>query len=192
MITPVLYHLIHLSDFYSIAVILLAFLHGEKSLLSLQYFLISCSFFTISSWVFDTHLITALTEEITCGLSSAQNTGIFYVPIFWLWTRHLNTTDVLSRCIRVFDHAELIEMTFVFSSLLSLTKCYSEFRSFQANYPKLCHCLQQTLSLAALTNSSVRSFKSSLIPNFPVDFTILLFILFLLEANRYLQTLHCP
>jgi len=72
----------------------------------------------------------------------------------------------------VFDHAELIEMTFVFSGLLSLTKCYSEFRSFQAKSPNLCHCLQQMLSEAVLTNSLMRSFKSCLILYFPVDFIL--------------------
>lgn len=190
--TPVLYRLIHLSDFYSIAINFVAFLHREKSLLSLQSFLKLLSFFTISSWVYDTDLITALTKEITRGFSSAQHIGIFCIPIFWLWSRCLNTTDVLSRCIRVFDHAELIAMTFVFSGLLSFTKCYGEFRSFQANYPNPYHCLQNTLSEAVLTSYLMRSFKSCLILSFPVDFTISLFVLLLLEANRYFWTLHWP
>lgn len=152
---PVLCHLIHLSDFCSIVIIFVAFLHREKSLLSLQSFLKLCSFFTISSWVYDTNLITAVTKEITCGFSNAWHIGIFCFPIFWLWSRRLNTTNVLSRCVRAFDHAELIEMTFVFSGLLSLTKRCSEFRSFQASYPNPCHCLQKTLSEAVLTSSLV-------------------------------------
>lgn len=79
---PVLYHLIHLSDFYSIAIIFVAFLHGEKSLLSLQSFLKLCLFFIISSWVYDTDLITVLTKEITCGFSRAQHIGIFCFQYF--------------------------------------------------------------------------------------------------------------
>lgn len=109
------------------------------------------SFFTISFWVYDTALISALTKEIICGFSCVQHVGIFCFPIFWHWGRRLNTTDVLSRCIRLFDHAELIETTFVCSGLLVLTKCYCEFSSFQASYSNPCHCLQQTLSKAVLT-----------------------------------------
>lgn len=78
----VLYHLIHLSDFSSVAIIFVAFFHGEKSQLSLQSFLKLCSFFTIPSWVCGTDLITALTKEITCGFPSAQHIGMFHFPIF--------------------------------------------------------------------------------------------------------------
>lgn len=77
-----LYHLIHLSDFSSVAIIFVALFHGEKSQLSLQSFLKLCSFFTIPSWVRGTDLITALTKEITCGFPSAQHIGMFRFPIF--------------------------------------------------------------------------------------------------------------
>jgi len=80
MTRPVLYYLIHLSDFYSIAIIFVAFLHREKSLLSLQSFLKLCSFFTMFSLRFDTDLITALTKEITCGFSSAYQCWYFLYP----------------------------------------------------------------------------------------------------------------
>lgn len=127
----VLYNLIHLSDFPPVAIILVAFFHGEKSQLS---FLKLCSFFTIPSCVCGTDLITALTKEITCGFPSAQHIGIFCFPIFWPWSRSLTHLLKTSVVFRVFDHAERIKMTFVVSVFLSLTKCYSEFRSFQANH----------------------------------------------------------
>lgn len=80
---------------------------------------------------------------------------MFCFPIFWLSSRSLTHLLETSVVFRVFDHAEWIEMTFVFWGFLSLTKCYSEFRSFQANYPNPCHCLQQTSSEAVLITSLI-------------------------------------
>lgn len=49
----------------------------------------------------------------------------------------------------------MIKMTFVFSGFLCLSKCYNEFRSFQAKYPNPCSCLQQMSSEAVLTTSLI-------------------------------------
>lgn len=64
-----------------------------------------------------------LTEDMTSDFSGAEYVGVFCILAFWLWGKHLNTTDALSRCVPEFDHAELVETTCVLSGFLPLTKC---------------------------------------------------------------------
>lgn len=108
-------------------------------------------FFAIPSWVFDTDLITALTEEITCGFPSAQHALAHSVSQY-----SDSEAEVWHICSKHLWHLQcLIKMTFVFSGFLRLSKYYNEFRSFQAKYLNPCSCLQQMSSEAVLTTSLI-------------------------------------
>lgn len=78
----------------------------------------------------------------------------------------------------------LIEMTFVFSGFLSLTKRCSEFRFFQANYPNLCHCLQQTPSEAVLTTSLIFGSLTEMV-------SLQVLLNFLIRCSFFRLIIHC-
>lgn len=147
----VLYHLVHFSDFSSVAIIVVSIFHGGKN--------VNYAYNPFRNFVHFLPFLLGFVAEIWSQhsprkllvVSLVHTTLACCFPIFWLQSRSLTHLLKTSVVISVFDHAEWIKMTSVFSAFLSLTKCYSEFEFFQANYPNPCHCLQQMSSEAVLT-----------------------------------------